>query len=372
MSAFHDADIFSDHCSASRRNARGALLFWILIWVCCLAAGPARAQTDKDEQVQFVADVSGVGTSAAAFLEIGVGARAMAMGGAYGAVANDASALYWNPAGIAWINGVQCELMHNEWLVETFHDFAGLVVPLPSLRSTFGLCYSSLDYGEEQVRTVERPEGTGETYTGRDVAVGLTYAVAFTDRFSFGITGKYVAQRIWSETGSAMAMDVGVFYNTMVKGLRLGACVSNFGSKIELRGRHLRTIVDPDESVENYDRVPVDYRTGSFSLPLLFRVGISYEKQLGALGQLLLAMDVNHPSNATESVNLGVEYGFANMFYLRGGYESLFERDNINGLAFGGGIDLYRRGKMGIRVDYSWSDWDVLKNAQRFSLGVVF
>jgi len=359
-------------------NVKSFFRYWTPAWgvlflgLCLILPTPTWSQTGKEQGVQFVANVSGVGTGAAAFLEIGVGARAMGMGGAYAAVANDATALYWNPAGIVWLNGVQCELAHNKWLVDTYHDFAGVVIPMPSLRSTFGLSYNSLDYGDEQVRTVERPDGTGETFSGRDIAVALSYAIAFTDRFSFGLSGKYVSQRIWSETGSAVAMDVGIFYNTMVKGLRLGACISNFGSKIEMRGRHIRTIVDPDEGVENYDRVPVNYKTGQYSLPLLFRVGISYERKLGSFGQLLLAMDVNHPSFATESINLGLEYGFANMFYLRAGGESLFERDHINGLTVGGGIDLYRRGMMGIRIDYCWADWGVLENAQRFSMGLVF
>ncbi len=330
------------------------------------------AQSDKDQGLKFVTDVSGVGTGAAAFLEIGVGARAMAMGGAYAAVANDPTALYWNPAGIAWVNTVQCELMHNEWLVDTYHDFAGVVIPVPFLRSTIGISYNSLGYGEEPVRTVERPEGTGEVFTGRDVALAVSYGIALTDRFSFGISGKYINQRIWSESGSAVAMDVGVFYNTMLKGLRLGASVSNFGSKIELRGRHLRTIVDPDEGVENFDRVPVNYKVGQYALPLLFRFGIAYERTFGPFGQVLLAMDVNHPSFATESIDLGIEYGFANMFYLRAGYENLFERDHINGLTLGGGIDIYRRGMTGLRIDYAWADWGVLQSAQRFSLGLIF
>jgi hypothetical protein len=364
MKAVRDVKLFFSH----RVFAFSALI----LSLCVMMTSPAWPQSDKDQGVQFVANVSGVGTGAASFLEIGVGARAMAMGGAYGAVANDATALYWNPAGIAWIGNIQCELSHNKWLVGTYHDFAAIVIPMPSLRSTIGLSYNSLDYGDELVRTVERPEGTGETFSGRDVAVTLSYGIAFTDRFSFGFSGKYVAQRIWSETGSAMAMDVGIFYNTVVKGLRLGACVSNFGSKVELRGRHIRTIVDPDLGVENYDRVPVNYKTGEFSLPLLFRVGISYERKFGSFGQVLVAMDVNHPSFATESINLGMEYGFANMFYLRAGYENLFERDNINGLTFGGGIDIVRHGMMGIRVDYCWADWGVLDNAQRFSLGLVF
>ncbi|MBD3288878.1 PorV/PorQ family protein, partial [candidate division KSB1 bacterium] len=227
-------------------------------------------------------------------------------------------------------------------------------------------------YGRDAVRTVERPEGTGETFDGRDIAVGLTWAIALTDRFSFGMTGKYISQRIWTETGNAMALDVGVFYNTMVKGLKLGASVCNFGTKIQFSGRHLTTIVDPDETIENYDRVPVNYKVQAFPLPLLFRLGISYERTFGSFGEILIALDVNHPSHATESINVGFEYGFANMFYLRTGYTNMYERDSISGATFGGGIDLYKRGYMGVRVDYAWSDWGILDNAQRFSLGLIF
>jgi hypothetical protein len=350
-------------------NTCKARILFAIILLCSVAGW---SQKPTQDGVQFVADVSGVGTNAAAFLEIGVGGRAMAMGGAYGAVANDVSALYWNPAGIAWTERMQCELMHNDWLVGTNYEFAGLLLPVPALRSTFGISYITLDYGEEPVRTVERPEGNGETFTGRDIAVALSYGIAFTDRFSFGITGKYISERIWSEVGTAAAIDVGIFYNTMVKGLRLGACVNNFGTKMELRGRRLRTVVDPDPGVDNYDRVPVNYKTDLFPIPLLFRVGVSYEKKLGPFGQLLLAMDVNHPSNATESVNLGLEYGFANMFYLRGGYASLFERDAANGLTLGGGVSFNNRRGLGVRVDYAWNDWGVLDHTQRFSLGLSF
>ena len=173
-------------------------------------------------RAQFETDVSGVGNSAGTFLEIGVGARAQAMGGAYAALSNDPSGLYYNPAGIVWVNNAQLEVMHNEWLVGTRYDFVGLLLPLPILNSTLGASLIMLDYGEQPVRTVERPEGTGELWDARDYAVGLTWALALTDRFSFGLTGKYVSQKIWHETGSAMALDLGIHYNTMLKGLKLG------------------------------------------------------------------------------------------------------------------------------------------------------
>ncbi len=345
------------------------VVFAVLLIV--LSVGALTAQ-DKEQPFQFVTNVSGVGTSAAAFLEIGAGARAVAMGGAYVSVANDASALYWNPAGIAWINNFQAEFMHTQWLAGTNFDYVAVVIPAQILRSSFGVSFTTLDYGESPVRTVDRPEGTGERYGARDYAISLAYAVALTDRFSFGIAGKYVSQRIWSESGNAMAVDLGVFYNTMLEGLRLGASVSNFGGEIRLAGRHLTTTHDPDPRVANFDRVPVDYRVSAYPLPLLFRVGISYSRDIGPFGDILFSMDVLHPSNTTESINLGMEYGFGNMFYFRAGYQNLFERDSINGLTLGGGIDYYMAGKMGIRVDYAWSDWGILENTQRFSLGLAF
>ncbi len=340
-------------------------LFLILVPVFVLAQ-------DKDGGLNFVTDVSGVGVSAATFLEIGIGARAAAMGGAYAAIANDATALYWNPAGIAWVEGIQAEFMHSEWLAETTYDYLGFVVSLPSINSSIGASIIYLDYGESPVRTVNRPEGTGEKYSARDMALSVSYALALTNRFSFGITGKYISQRIWSEEGSAVAVDVGVLYKTGLKGLQLGASMSNFGSDIQLDGRHLTTIADPDPLVANFDRVPVNYKVGAYPLPLLFRVGLAYERDFGKYTRALVAVDVNHPSNTTESINLGMEVGIGDMIYFRGGYENMFERDAINGLTLGGGIDYYQRGSWGVRIDYAWSDWGILDKTQRFSVGIRF
>lgn len=321
---------------------------------------------------QFETEVSGVGTNAATFLEIGVGARAMAMGGSYVSVANDPTALFYNPAGIVWLKGMQVEISHNQWLVGTKHDFVGAVFPIPFFTSSIGISFLNLDYGEQPVRTVERPEGTGETYSARDYAVALSFAMALTDRFSFGMSGKYINQRIWSETGNAMALDLGIFYNTIVKGLRLGISMSNFGNQIRLYGRNLDSTVDPDEKNENIDRVAVNYKTEAYPLPLLFRFGISYEKNLGSLGRALITMDLNHPSNSTESINLGAEYGLGGIFFIRGGYENLFEKDQINGLTLGGGVDYVKPGSIGYRIDYAYSDWGILSNSHRFSIGFVF
>ncbi|HQV32534.1 MAG TPA: PorV/PorQ family protein [Calditrichia bacterium] len=323
-------------------------------------------------RAQFETNVSNVGTTAAPFLEIGVGARAMAMGGAYVALANDPTAVYYNPAGIVWSDRMQLELMHNEWLIDTNFDFIAATLPLGFFNSSIGMSMTMVDYGEQKVRTVERPTGTGELYGSRDYAVTLSYASAMTTQFSFGISAKYVNQKIWNVSGGTMAMDVGVFYNTPVQGLRMGMSINNFGGKIRMSGRDLHSTFDPDQQNGGIDRIPVEILTDGSPLPVIFRAGISYQREVGMFGSILLTGDLKHPNNNTESVNLGAEYGFGNTFFLRAGYANLWERDSISGITIGGGVDYVTPGIPGFRVDYAFSDWGVLQDAHRFSLGIVF
>ncbi|MDZ7413622.1 MAG: UPF0164 family protein, partial [candidate division KSB1 bacterium] len=101
---------------------------------------------------QFVENVSKVGTTSACFLEIEVGARALAMGGAFVATANDASALYWNAAGLARLSRSELHLGHTQWLADMRYDFAGIALPLGSF-GTLGASLCALGMDEMEVRT---------------------------------------------------------------------------------------------------------------------------------------------------------------------------------------------------------------------------
>lgn len=321
----------------------------------------------------FKTEVAGIGTNAMTFLEIGVGSRALGMGNAYAAVANDASSLYWNPAGMVWVKNMELEVSHNDWFLDSRYQYIAGVFPIPSIGSAVGISFSTIGFDDQPVRTVNRPEGTGEYYDARDFALGLSFASAITDRFSFGLTAKYLSSQIWHETASAFAMDMGIFYNTQLDGLRLGFSMSNFGTEVKYEGRDIHTTVDPEKEVNNFDRVPAQYLTSSYPLPLLFRAGISYGVELGKFGSTLLAVDLLHPSNAPEAVNVGMEYVAFGMFTIRGGYQSLFDDTAEGGLTLGAGIDYYNSyDGYGIRFDYAWNEWGMLKNTQSFSVGLLF
>ena len=132
-----------------------------------------------------------VATTAASFLEIGAGARSLALGGAFVSLANDVSALYWNPAGIVNISRPSVQFFHSPWLVDTEYFFSGMVIPMGSL-GVLGLTYTAVVMDEMMVRTVQSPEGTGEKFDASSLAMGVAYSKRLTDRFSFGIQFKFV------------------------------------------------------------------------------------------------------------------------------------------------------------------------------------
>jgi len=331
----------------------------------------ANAQEVDSPPANFVEDVSNAGTSAAAFLQIGVGARAMAMGNAGTTLARDATALYWNPAGAALLpSEAAVTFDHTDWLVDTKLDYVGMAFRVPGI-GTLGLSVLAFDAVDEQpVRTILQPEGTGEFYSASDMMMGLTYAASLTDRFAAGISGKYIRETLWNESARAFAIDLGILYQTKLEGFVLAASILNFGGNMRLEGRDLRRAFDDDPNNFSNNQLNVNLDTDQFSIPLTFRFGFGYETKVTDYHKITLAADFTNPSDNNESVNLGFEYTFGNTLSLRGGYAALFERDRVSGLSFGAGVDRRLLDRVRVVAEYSYADMGFLGAAQRFTLGV--
>jgi opacity protein-like surface antigen len=321
---------------------------------------------------QYTGDVSNVGTTAAPFLQIGVGARAIGMGGAFVATANDASAMYWNPAGLGKLEGVEIIFVHTRWLAEMSYEYAGFTIPLGSA-GTLGANFTLLDAGDMKVRTLEYQEGTGVNFNARDMAIGLAYGFNLTERFSLGFNFKYISQKIWHEEAQSIAIDIGTLYHTALEGLRIGAALTNFGSDMHMTGNDLLVyyVQDPTRTGDN-DRVFAELQTNSWPLPLNFQLGVAMDVISNPTHLLTLAADAIHPIDNTESMNLGLEYGFNNSFFLRAGYRNLFLRDSEEGFTLGGGVNIALLGNFELIADYAYADFGRLDNSQRFSLLLVF
>jgi opacity protein-like surface antigen len=200
--------------------------------------------------------------------------------------------------------------------------------------------------------------------------VNLAIGTRLIDEFSFGVSFKYINQRIWSENATGLAVDVGVHYDTPLEGLTMGSSISNFGSDMSIGGKNLNDIIDPDPDNQGVTNVPVTYITDEFPMPQIFRFGLAYEKYFFKDYRLITAVDLMHPTGSTESMNLGAELGIRELIYLRGGYQNLFERDQINGLTLGVGVKYKLSPRQRFSFDYAYSDWGILQRAHRISISL--
>jgi hypothetical protein len=240
-----------------------------------------------------VGNAYGVGECGAQFLKMGVGAKACAMGEAFAAVADDASAIYWNPAGLTQLDRIDVLVMQNFWLLDMSYQYAAVAVPTPI--GAFGLtgAYSS----SGTIPRYEEFRKTGE-YSAYDAAGTVAYAgkvpgLGFGD-LSFGIGAKYLQQQIDTFQARGFAGDVGLLYKAPVPivDLKVGLAVQNIGAGIKF--------------IERADPLPLNIKAG---------LGVRF-------GPVTLAADVNKPRDNELSFGTGGELSFLDYLFLRGGYNT--------------------------------------------------
>jgi hypothetical protein len=317
---------------------------------------------------------SKVGTAGAQFLKIAAGARAVGMAEAFSAIVDDATAMYWNPAGLAKVKQQEISFTHNNWVADIKHEFISYCVPLGSA-GTVGLDLTVLTMDEMEITTTIYPEGTGEFFNCTDWQFSVGYARNLTDKVAFGIAGKYIQQSIWDVKASAVAMDLGITAKTGFKSLRLAAVMTNFGSDIKFSGGHLQgDITWNNLPITETSVQRVELLAHSATLPLNYRVGMAYDFIDLPRQKLTMGFDYVHPNDGSEKQNIGAEYAFNNMFFVRTGVRVDVDAqadDNQYSPTFGFGVN-YGFGMVKTRVDYAYANYGSLETAHRIALGLVF
>lgn len=318
----------------------------------------------------FAGGFSKVGTTSAQFLKIGVGARAMGMGGTFTSIANDVSTIYWNPAGIANMKGVSIGFTHSQWFADIKHDFAGVVVPV-SDADYIAIQATTLNTGEQEVTTVANPDGTGIFYDVRDLALGLSYARKISDRFLVGISAKYIMQSLYNEQASSLTLDLGSYLRTGFHNLIIGMAISNFGGSMKLDGRDLITIADINTSVSGNYNTDARLATQEYPLPLIFRVGLSLDFIGGDdpiiasdKSRFTFAAEGTHLNDNNERYNFGAEYSWTETVFVRAGYKLNYDTEKW---AFGAGVNI-PIGNQDFVFDYAFIEFKNLGNVSQFSI----
>ncbi len=344
----------------------------ILIAVLCgalallmvsMAFGQAPGETTTEKRAQ----------TGMKFLSVSLDARASAMGNTM--TAQDqvtAMAMFYNPSTLGWLkNNVNVALGQTQWIVDFNYNYGAVALrPADGAYGVFGLSVLSVDYGEfeETIRDAGAASGYREvgTFSPSAFSIGLSYAKAVSDRFSFGGTAKYVREDLGASAvrlqgtsvqrednkANAVAFDFGILYKTGFKSLNFGMTARNFASDLT-------------------------YAQESFELPLTFRIGVSMDLiDLTSMDKnkhsFLLSVDTERPRDFQEHVNVGGEYVFSNVVALRGGYSLGKGDDTEESASFGGGIKTKLGSQGSLRVDYSYTSFGVFDNVNRFTFSFGF
>ena len=343
-----------------------------LVLAAAILLLPAQANAQNDPASLGDDSITRVGTTAAQFLKLGAGARAIAMGGAFVAEASDLSAVYWNPAGLAYLRGRQLQLSNTRYLAEVDYSMAAFGTEVPRL-GTMAVSLLLVDSGDMAVRTAHEPEGTGEQFKVQNFAIQLSYGRSLTDQFSIGGTMKYIQERVWHSSASSFAFDIGTLFVTPYNRLRLGAAMSNLGPKMQMDGRDILFSEDPNPGSEGtVEIVNAQYRMDRHALPLLFRIGLAWDAYDTGTHQIVISTDAAHPNDNAEYINAGMEYNFRELIAFRAGYRSLFEPDSEQGMTAGASLNVRLDHRLRAGFDYAYADFGRLTQTHWFTVNLAF
>ena len=315
----------------------------------------------------MVYGVNKTGTTAAKFLSIEVGSNAVGMGGAYTSIANDATAMYWNPAGLSFHDTKEVYFNHANWIADISFDYFGITFPLNN-KSVLGFNLTSVTMDEMEV-TRYGNENTGETFAAADYAIGSSYALDLTDRFSVGINGKYVQQSIANSHAKGIAIDIGTLFITPF-GFTLGTSISNFGPKLRMTGDDLLIGADVDENIDgNNESVTGVLSTDYFDLPLVLRIGVSDQFQLGPRNQIIISADAISPNDNANYINAGLKLQLLDgLISLYAGPNSLFLENAESEFSLGGGITIPQILKNSLSIHFTHEQMKFLGTSQQLSI----
>jgi len=339
--------------------------FLVVLLVLSLVLVVERADAGRGDKV---------GTSAAPELLIPVGSREIALGGSSLSTSSGIEAIFWNPAGLSRSSfATEAIFSYMTYIADIGVEYAAVSSNFAGF-GTIGLSIKSISIGDMEVTTEDVPDGTGEVFSPTYVTVGLTYSKLLTDRISVGFTTKLISERIDRVSATGVAFDAGIQYSGFanIAGLSVGVSVKNIGPSMQFDGSGLlraATVTDVLRSESPYKVV-----ASSDELPSIIELGIGYQYKLEEKSMLNFSTLFQNNNFSDDEYKFGLEYGYDNTFFLRGGYnisQETVQNSYIYGAAVGGGVHYGFTG-LDVTVDYAFRDVDFFAANHSISLKLGF
>ena len=335
----------------------------ILLAFLLLLAFDAFAQGDKR-----------TGTSGASHLLIPVGPRGIAMGEANVSTSSGIESLFWNPAGVAKMDGSTDLLFsHMSYIADIGVEYGAIAANFEGF-GVLSFSLKALSIDDIQVTTTSNPDGTGELFSPTMVTVGLGFSRMLTESISIGLTANFISERIADVSASGIAFDVGVIYDNLadVNGLSIGFVLKNFGPDMQYSGPGLIA----EGQLDGLNRPPNFFTIESapFELPSNFQIALGYKPVLDEINSVQFSGTYQNNNFSGDVYKLGGEYGYNNLFFVRAGYQlapDISSDDFIYGFSVGVGID-YKVEGFGFKVDYAFRDVEFFSGNHIFALTLGF
>ncbi len=317
-----------------RNMSRHILRALCLTTLLALAASSAWAGSDERK-----------GTGGATELLLSVGPRGSALGSGITSDVTGVDAIFWNPAGLAGLEGSEALFSHTQYIADMKVNYAAVAARAGGL-GVLGFNAKVLSIGEVLVTTEEAPDGTGEIIQPTFTVLGVSWAKQFTDRVNFGGTINIVNENVLSVSATGVAMDLGVQYDTGWRGLKLGMVMKNFGGSMEFGGENLEINTLPPGSDPSAANRTLSFSTAPFEMPSFFTLAATYNLYQRADNRLQLLGAFQNNNFVGDSYIAGAEWDYRDMFALRGSWFGTVtsELDGLTGdesLSFDTGDDLY-------------------------------
>jgi len=323
---------------------------------------------------------SGQGSAGAKFLQINNGSHGMANGGSLVARVGLLEAVYYNPASIASIKNAQFYATHVDYYIDLKFEQVSFAYKTPI--GSFSVALFGLLSGEMEETTEEAPTGTGRMFTANDIAGQLSFAKKFTNKFSGGVTAKYVYQSIDKLSSSGLAFDMGALYKTGIfNNLIIGFAFRNFGSDLRYTGENLQQLTSLTENVFEEEDVKIELSSESYSLPTAFELGFSLEFEKQIPGKIVASASLHNIVDQSEYFSFGIEYHYFEYMYFalgHGNITALINSDlsdedlngNMRGISGGVGLNLKPVFNQSIWVTYAFEGHKYFNPIHSFGVSI--
>lgn len=315
-------------------------------------------------------------TAGAQELLIPVGAQGIALGGSYVAGLTGLEAIYYNPAGLGGLkNDVEVSFSQMNYIADIDFAYAGIAVNVGSF-GQLGITFRSLDFGDIPETTVERPQGTGTTFSPSYITMGVTYSNFLTDRIKAGISFNIISEEIMNTSATGFTVDAGVQYDGLaqIEGLQFGIVLKNFGPQMTFQGSDL--LRNATEAAARRGEQYYLIQAEGFEMPSQLSLGLAYKSTVSDKFTTIISTAFQNNNFANDQYQFGAELSYDNMLFLRGGYSYSYDRsgldgdDNIFGPSFGAGFKF--GGDMDITIDYAFRSVQFFDNNQIFGIKIGF